>query len=483
MKLYNNLHKEDFAMSEFIRYVLYELKNSLVLVLLAGIVALAVLGITYFIYRCRHKGEKKFPWRKAFLWLIFLGYMMIVIYATMLRWAGFFHREWNLHLFRAWREAWNNFSVKNWANVLLNVAMFGPLGCFLPLLGKKFRKWYLTIPAGFGTSLAIELLQLAMGRGICDVDDLFCNTLGAVIGYLLVMSILSLRNQKGSRIKPVLVYGGLCLALMASLSGIFITYRVKEYGNLPQAAAYTNNTKDVTWKLECEFPKYEPEMAVYQTQTRSHAACDAFAEKFKKIINTEYHTVSYYQEAAYYMDNGSDGGAHFLYVNYLDPGYAYSALFDDDAAWIDSDRLTVEAALSQFPVLIPETAEFVAEGDGWHTFTARQHMEASVLIDGTLRVRLAEDGSIREIQNQLLSYTYYDKVGIIPPEDAYQLLCAGKFNDSGYFEHLSPSEVSVLSCTFGYEIDTKGFYQPVYYFEVASPDGAYEYRIMIPAMK
>ena len=170
-------------MSEFLRYVLYELKNSLVLVMLAGILAAAGLMVAFFIHKKKYNGERKFPWGKVFLWLMFLGYLLIVIYATMLRWSGFFHREWNFHLFRAWREAWNNYSVKNWANVLLNVAMFGPLGFLLPLLGKKFRKWYVTIPAGFATSLAIELFQLAFGRGICDVDDLFCNTLGAVIGY------------------------------------------------------------------------------------------------------------------------------------------------------------------------------------------------------------------------------------------------------------------------------------------------------------
>jgi glycopeptide antibiotics resistance protein len=173
-------------MPDFLKYVLYELKNSLGLVVLAGIMAFAVLILAYFIHKRKYKGEKKFPWARSFLWLVFLGYLVIVVYATMLRWSGFFHREWNLHLFRAWREAWNNFSAKNWANVLLNVAMFGPLGFLLPLLGKRFRKWYVTLPAGFGVSLVIELLQLAMGRGICDVDDLFCNTLGAAIGYFII---------------------------------------------------------------------------------------------------------------------------------------------------------------------------------------------------------------------------------------------------------------------------------------------------------
>lgn len=99
-------------MSEFLEYVLYLLQKSLILVLLAGIVAGAVLGVIYLVHKRKYKGEKKFSWGKVLLWLVFLGYLVIVLYATMLRWDGYFHREWNLHLFRAWKEAWNNFSSK-----------------------------------------------------------------------------------------------------------------------------------------------------------------------------------------------------------------------------------------------------------------------------------------------------------------------------------------------------------------------------------
>jgi len=471
-------------MSEFLEYVLYELKNSLVLVLLAGILAAAGLLIAFYVHKKKFKGQRKFPWGKVFLWLMFLGYLLIVIYATMLRWSGFFHREWNFHLFRAWREAWNNYSVKNWANVLLNVAMFGPLGFLLPLLGKKFRKWYVTIPAGFGTSLAIELFQLAFGRGICDVDDLFCNTLGAVIGYFLIMTILSLFGEKGKRLKPSLTYGCLTLASVMAVCSVFIVYECKEYGNLPNAPAYINNTNGTIWTLECDLPAAEGEMTVYKTQTRSIEECDTFGEEFRKLVGAEYTTISYYQEAAYYMDQaGDENGTHFLFVSYLDPGYEYHCGYGDNPVWADEEREALESALSHLPVFIPDYAEFAVEGDGWHTFTVDQRIDGAVMVDGTLRCRYAEDGTIREVQNNLLSYTYHDKVAVISPEEAFARMCSGDFNDGGFYENKVPAEVSVLSCTLEYEIDTKGFYQPVYYFEVASTDGTYAYSVMIPAMK
>ena len=152
-------------MSEFMEFVFRQLRNSLVLVFLAGTAAAGVLAVVYLLHRRKYQGEKKFPWAKTLCWLLLAGYGLILFYATLFRFFGGF-REINLHLFRAWREAWNNFSAKTWGNLLLNIALFIPMGLLLPLVRKPFRKWYLTIPTGLALSLAIELLQLGLGRGV-----------------------------------------------------------------------------------------------------------------------------------------------------------------------------------------------------------------------------------------------------------------------------------------------------------------------------
>ncbi len=477
-------------MSEFIRFVLSELKDILALLILAGLFIALAIVVIYLAFKKKHKGEKKFPWKKIILRLLFVGYLFILMSATILRKHGGFYSEYNLHLFRAWVEAWNNYSVMNWANVLLNVALFVPLGGLLPLLWKKCKQWYIAIPIGFGTSLTIELIQLIIRRGICDVDDLFANTLGTAIGFLCIMAILSLRNEKGHKMKPCLLYGGIALLPVLAICSIFIAYQVQEYGNLPQAATYTQNTKNVNWILKCELPEMDAEIPVYQTQTRSKADCDAFAEGFKEIINTEYTTISYYEEAAYYMDNVSDGGAHFLHVNYGDQGYSYSAHFEENTQWAALDRATVIAALAKYPLQIPETSEFTIETDGWHAFRSHQHIDGAMLFDGALLVRIAEDKSIREIKNQLLSYTYYEKASVISPEEAFALLKAGRFNDNGYFKQIKPTEITVSKCDLEYRVDTKGFYQPVYTFHLIYSNDSlvygndtFAYNIMIPAVK
>ena len=361
--------------------------------------------------------------------------------------------------------------------------MFVPLGFLLPLLTRKFRKWYLTIPSGFIASLAIELLQLLLASGVFDVDDLFCNSMGTFIGYFGIMTLISLWANNERNPKLALLCGCLAWLPVSVICGLFLVYHVQTFGNLPCAPSFTVNTCDVRWELECELPPATGKLPVYVTQPRTVADCDAFAEEFKSIIHTEYNTVSYYQEGAYYMDNGYEGGAHFLIVNYMDQGYEYTASFDVDSAWTDTDRETVLSALEQYPLQIPEIAAFAAEGDGWHSFTVSRCVEGSFMYDGTLRVRYSADGSIREIQNGLLQYQYHDDAEIITSAQAYDLLCAGKFGNGELFVYKNPEIVTVLSCSISYEIDTKGFYQPVYLFELESENGSYRDTVIVPAIR
>lgn len=467
-------------MSDFIRFVLSELQSILILLALAGFLAAVVIGVVYLVFRKKYRGERKFPWARIVLYLLFAGYLFIVLSSTILRKTGGFHREYNLHLFRAWLEAWNNFSVKNWANVLLNVAMFIPLGVFLPLLWKKCRNWYISIPIGFGTSLTIELIQLAISRGICDVDDLFANTLGAIIGFWLIMALLSLFREKGERVRPCLLYSALSLASVLAICTIFIAYHFQEYGNLANAPAYINYTKGVSWKLDCELPAVKDTVAAYKTQTYSTAQCDAFAKQMVENIGLTVDLTTYYQEYAYY--NLRPGG--ILMVYYHDGSYEFmSAAHWDQTNWTEADRPSIEKALADYPVDIPAAAEFYYEGDGWHNFTVCRYMDGALMYDGTLRARYADQGNVEEVENYLSAYTFYEEVPIISPQQAFDRLKAGRFHDDGYFEYVKPSEITVTECVLDYQVDTKGFYQPVYIFSMEATDGSYDYSVMIPAMK
>lgn len=72
---------------------------------------------------------------------------------------------------------------------ILNVLLFIPLGFFLPVFWRCFRKFSRTLFFGFCFSLLIELLQIFTFRAT-DINDLMTNTLGTVLGWVLGVFLL-----------------------------------------------------------------------------------------------------------------------------------------------------------------------------------------------------------------------------------------------------------------------------------------------------
>ena len=68
------------------------------------------------------------------------------------------------------------------AEILLNVAMFVPIGYLLGL-AKKRMTFVIILKIGCILSLTIEIIQLVSRRGVFNIDDIIHNTLGCAIGY------------------------------------------------------------------------------------------------------------------------------------------------------------------------------------------------------------------------------------------------------------------------------------------------------------
>ena len=64
-----------------------------------------------------------------------------------------------------------------------NVIGFIPFGALLPSISRKPAGFFRTTFIGFELSLMIELSQLVLKVGSCDVDDVLLNTLGCCLGY------------------------------------------------------------------------------------------------------------------------------------------------------------------------------------------------------------------------------------------------------------------------------------------------------------
>ncbi|MBK5486547.1 VanZ family protein [Bacillus sp. TH17] len=118
-----------------------------------------------------------------FLWVyVFLFYLSLVYGVTQIA------TVWDISRYETWIRVnqinLTLFDTAGSTTYLLNILLFMPLGFLLPTIWPQFRKMTNTVCAGFFFSLAIELNQLLNNR-ITDIDDLFTNTLGAIVGYVI----------------------------------------------------------------------------------------------------------------------------------------------------------------------------------------------------------------------------------------------------------------------------------------------------------
>ena len=106
---------------------------------------------------------------------ILLAYIIFIFYETLMFRENGDTRA-NLVLFSYASTFLTNWKIR--VDVINNIWLFVPFGTGLYAIFRKKRVW----GAALGLSLAIELIQYFTGLGIAELDDLFGNTVGGVIG-------------------------------------------------------------------------------------------------------------------------------------------------------------------------------------------------------------------------------------------------------------------------------------------------------------
>jgi len=91
------------------------------------------------------------------------------------------------------------FTIYKWNNmqVLGNLVMLFPLGCYLPVLYKGCRHFLPVLGLALALSIGIECLQLVTSFRSTDIDDVLLNTAGACAGFGLARAIASRLPSSG----------------------------------------------------------------------------------------------------------------------------------------------------------------------------------------------------------------------------------------------------------------------------------------------
>ena len=71
-------------------------------------------------------------------------------------------------------------------NIFGNLIAFFPMGCYLPCIFQKMRKAKMFCVAVLTILVAVEVLQMILGVGFFDIDDIILNFAGAIAGWGVV---------------------------------------------------------------------------------------------------------------------------------------------------------------------------------------------------------------------------------------------------------------------------------------------------------
>ena len=90
-------------------------------------------------------------------------------------------------------------TIGSWVKTMLigNIAMFLPLGFFLPFVTERVNRKNIFVVA-IAVPFIVELLQMIFGRSF-DVDDLICNFIGIVAGFFIGFAIKT-SSRRASRL-------------------------------------------------------------------------------------------------------------------------------------------------------------------------------------------------------------------------------------------------------------------------------------------
>ena len=458
--------------------------------LIYGTVLALIFGVLFLIgyrlfYKKVLKGKKTLTLPKILLYAMFFCYIIMVLGVTLLNRYGYQTEMFRLTPFYSYIEAWNQYKDADWRNIILNIFMLVPFGILLPYIRDLFKKIGWTALAGVVFTLFIECTQLILKRGIFETDDLINNTLGVLIGYgfyRLAEYIKARIRKEPVKLAAVLPYQIPLLVAAVAFTGIFTAHDMKELGNLRCHHIIKAHPESVT--CNTDFDENTENAYVYTVpiisveETREFA--DGFFARFDSGIDEN--RTDIYDESVFYWNDNPDNtislridyeGNKISYTNFQISFLDSSTVPDENA-----DETELRTAIEALGFMVPEDCTFINKGYGNYLFRADCVIVGDYVYDGYINCNVAEGGRIKNLDYNLIKCSAYKEFPIISEEEAYERIAAGIFRYEPAFE---PRNIIVNDIFLAYEVDSKGFYQPIYILE-CNIDGQ-DTRLYTPAIR
>lgn len=151
----------------------------------------AVLRLIWLLFISRRRSLKS----EASVWILAF-YMILVLMLTTFRDTYFpwqlvfnFNRplsDVNLVFMKeTWKLVYAPSRLDFFYNSFGNILCLVPFGILFPIVFSKKQSFLKTVLLGMLLSIGIETLQFLLETGVSDIDDVFFNTCGAILGYLI----------------------------------------------------------------------------------------------------------------------------------------------------------------------------------------------------------------------------------------------------------------------------------------------------------
>ena len=144
-----------------------------------GLLSVFCLGVVVFIGWKGFKIGLRYSAALLLVEYIFLRFCSTVIFRATGETRQYdFHPFWS---YQAIQEGREDLLAEN----IMNVVVFVPVGLLLGIAFKQMT-WWKVLLIGCGISAVIEALQFFLMRGFSELDDVMHNTVGCLIGWLMV---------------------------------------------------------------------------------------------------------------------------------------------------------------------------------------------------------------------------------------------------------------------------------------------------------
>lgn len=459
-----------------------------VFALVIGAASLALILTGYLIYRKKLHGKHHVSKRQFIVLFLMLGWFLVVLGLTTLSRGANYADDFNFNMFSGYVNAWNKWSITELQMILFNMLMFLPLGFLLPLLSRKTERFRILLAVSFAVTVGIEILQLVTSTGIFELDDLFHNMLGSIMGYALITAILHCLREKRlirDQIAKALAIP-LCICLV--LTAVFAVYHIKELGNMPILPAVKQNMSEVTVKSTITLPDKKETVSLYRN---GYVNDLEHGKEVAKIVSKKYGlTISGPVRIdgvnrAFTLKDQS-GNSHYFGYNMKDGTWSIYTENQNTAVPADeavSQRSDLETWMQEND-LLHSNAKFQLQDGTILRWDMKQPADiltrTKSFYDGIVMITPSDGNFPSEFMDTVAEKEFIRKVPVVSPKKAFEKVLLGDFEM--YTPFKAGDQLFVTGYEISYTYDTKGYYQPVYYFEGYINGTDYPWSCAIPAM-